>query len=373
MSSHALLSPSSASRWTNCPPSARLCEHIEEGPSTFAEEGTDAHTLCEYKVNKAFGIPAEDPSSTLRYHTEEMENCSDEYASFVLETFQEEKQACRDPFILTEQRLDISRHVPGCSGTGDCIIVAQGCLHVIDFKYGQGVAVSAERNTQMMIYALGALEMFGSLYEVSDVSMTIFQPRLANVSTFTMPTEELMGWAATYLKPRAEMAFRGEGEFKSGSHCRFCKAKANCRKRAEENLELARHEFAEPVLLADEEIADILTKADELASWVSDIKGYAFSVLGRGGKIEGFKLVEGRSVRKYTDEASVAEAVSTAGFDPYEHKVLGITAMTELLGRPRFKEILGALVCKPRGKPTLAPDSDKRPAITINDFEDMEE
>jgi hypothetical protein len=225
----------------------------------------------------------------------------------------------------------------------------------------------------MMLYSLGALDMFGSLYEVEEVSMTVFQPRLANVSTFTMTADDLTNWAESYLKPRAELAFRGKGEFCSGSHCRFCKVKATCRKRAEANLDLARYEFAEPVLLGDDEIAEILRQADELASWVSDIKGYALSVLGRGGKLEGFKLVEGRSIRKYTDEQAVAEAVNSSGFDPYEHKVLGITAMTELLGRTRFNEILGPFIYKPKGKPTLVPESDKRPAITINDFDDMEE
>ncbi len=373
MSSHALLSPSSSSRWLMCPPSARLCEGIEDKTSSFAEEGTDAHTLCEYKVNKALGNKVEDPTLNLQYYSEEMESCAEEYTAYVLESFQKEKDEEKDPLIITEQRLDITRYVPECRGTGDCIIIADKSLHIIDFKYGQGVPVSAEKNTQMMLYALGALEMFSSLYEVEEVSMTVFQPRLANISTFHLTTEELTYWAVSYLAPRAEMAFTGEGEFCSGSHCRFCRVKGTCRKRAEENLELAKYEFKEPALLRDEEIAEILTKVDELVSWVNDIKGYGFSVLSRGGKLEGFKLVEGRSVRKYTDEDSVAQAVREEGFDPYEHKVLGITAMTELLGKARFNEILGSCIYKPKGKPTLVPESDKRPAITIDDFNDMEE
>jgi hypothetical protein len=324
-------------------------------------------------VSKALGLAVGDPRPKLRYHNEEMGNCADEYASFVLDAYQAEKDSGKDPLILLEQRLDISSFVPECSGTGDCVIIADRNLHIIDFKYGQGVAVSAERNTQMMLYALGALNMFGSLYEVEEVSMTVFQPRLANVSTFTMDAGELTHWAESYLRPRAELAFSGGGEFCSGPHCRFCKVKATCRKRAEQNLELARYEFAEPVLLGDHEIAGILTKADDLASWVGDIRGYALSVLERGGKLEGFKLVEGRSVRRYTDDQAAAGAVSASGLDPYEHKVLGITAMTSMLGRSRFNEILGPFIYKPRGKPTLVPDSDKRPAITINDFDDMEE
>ena len=372
MSKHALLSPSSSSRWTKCPPSARLCESITDETSVFAAEGTDAHTLCEYKVNTAFGIPAVNPIPDLTYYNEEMDSCADEYTSYVLETFQQEKDAGKDPQVFTEQRLDISRYVPECSGTGDCIIIADKRLHIIDFKYGQGVPVSAEKNTQMMLYALGAFEMFGSLYEVEEVLMTVFQPRLANISTYTLPTGELTDWAETYLKPRAILAFEGEGEFCSGSHCRFCKVKATCRKRAETNLALARYDFVEPALLSDEEIAEILTQADDLASWVNDIKGYGFSVLQRGGSLPGFKLVAGRSVRKYIDEQSAAQAVMDAGYDPFDHKILGITAMTKLLGRSRFQELLSSLIYKPQGKPTLAPESDKRPAITINDFNDME-
>ena len=371
MGSHALLSPSSAARWTSCPPSARLCEHIGETTSLFAEEGTEAHALCEFKVKQALGLDAQDPTPTLGFYNEQMEDCADGYAAFVLEALQMEKDAGRDPIILLEQKVDISAYVPECSGTADCIIVSDRHLHVIDFKYGQGVPVSAERNTQMMLYALGAIGMFAPLYEVDKVSMTVFQPRLANVGTFTMVSDELLEWADSFLKPRAELAFRGEGEFCSGPHCRFCKVKATCRKRAEANLELARYEFAKPVLLGDHEIAEILTQADELSAWVSDIKAYAFSLLSKGGTLEGFKLVEGRSIRRYADEAAAADAVRSAGFDPYEHKVLGITAMTALLGRTRFNEILGSHVVKPKGKPTLVPENDKRPAITINDF--MEE
>ena len=222
MARHALLSPSSASRWTSCPPSARLCEHIEEGPSMFAEEGTEAHALCEYKVRLALGLPAQDPTPTLGFYNEQMEDCANEYTAFVLDALQQEKDAKRDPIILLEQKVDISTYVPECSGTADCIIVSDEHLHVIDFKYGQGVPVSAERNTQMMLYALGAIGMFSSLYDLQQVSMTVFQPRLANVDTFTMDVGELLDWAESCLKPRADLAFKGEGDFCSGPHCRLC-------------------------------------------------------------------------------------------------------------------------------------------------------
>ena len=373
MSKHALLSPSSSSRWLKCTPSARLCEAYEDKTSSFAEEGTEAHALCEYKVDLALGYESENPIPSLKYYNEEMESCADEYASYVLETYEREKAEGRDPLIFTELKLDISQYVPECSGTGDCLIIADKTLHIIDFKYGQGVLVSAEENTQMMLYALGALDMFGSLYEITDVAMTVFQPRLSNISTYTMKAEELTEWATTVLKPRAELAFSGEGEFSSGSHCKFCKVKATCRKRAETNMELARFDFINPQLLSNEEISEILSKVDELSSWANDIKGYGLSVLSRGGTINGFKLVEGRSVRTYTDEKAVAQTIQEAGHDPYDHKVLGITAMTKLLGKSRFYELLGSYVYKPKGKPTLAPESDKRPAITINDFDNMEE
>ncbi len=373
MSKHALLSPSSSSRWLKCTPSARLCEAYEDKTSSFAEEGTEAHTLCEYKVDLALGYESENPIPSLKYYNEEMESCADEYASYVLETYEKEKAEGRDPLIFTELKLDISQYVPECSGTGDCLIIADKTLHIIDFKYGQGVLVSAEENTQMMLYALGALDMFGSLYEITDVAMTVFQPRLSNISTYTIKADELTEWATTVLKPRAELAFSGEGEFSSGSHCKFCKVKATCRKRAETNMEFARFDFINPQLLSNEEVSEILSKVDELSSWANDIKGYGLSVLSRGGTINGFKLVEGRSVRTYTDEKAVAQAIQDAGHDPYDHKVLGITAMTKLLGKPRFYELLGSYVYKPKGKPTLAPESDKRPAITINDFDNVEE
>lgn len=373
MSSHSLLSPSSSERWLHCPPSARLGEDIEDSSSTYAEEGTEAHALCEFRVNKALGRETEDPTPSLQYYNEAMGDHTDDYAAYVLEQYEAAKEQSDDALILTEQRLDLSRFVPDCRGTGDCIIIAGRMLHIIDFKYGQGVPVSSEGNTQMMLYALGALEMFGTLYEIDRVLMTVYQPRLANISTWAMTAPELLGWAESFLRPRALLAYQGEGEFESGPHCRFCKVKATCRRRAEDNLELARYDFAAPELLEDDEIAEVLTKAEELMAWASDIKGYAFSLLCRGGTLKGFKLVRGRSSRKYTDEEAVAQAVQQAGHDPFDHKVLGITAMTDLLGKSRFQELLGSLVYKPPGTPTLVPESDKRPAITITDFNDMEE
>lgn len=235
--------------------------------------------------------------------------------------------------------------------------------------------MSAEKNSQLSCYALGALDLFDGIYDIAQVSLTIYQPRRENVSTYTMSREELLAWAKTVLAPAAKLAYEGKGEFKAGDHCQFCKAKANCRKRAEYNLELARYDFEMPALLGDEEIAAILTKADELVSWAGDVKDYALQKALSGTKFTGFKVVEGRSNRKYTDEGAVAKAVEAAGYEPYEKKLLGITAMSQALGRKKFEELLGGLVYKPPGKPVLVPESDKRPAMNtaINDFKENEE
>lgn len=363
MGKHALLSASSSHRWLNCPPSARLCENYEDKGSDYAAEGTDAHSLCEYKLKAALGIPAKDPTADLTYYNEEMEECANGYAAYILELVETAKQTCSDPQVLIEQRLDFSRYVEDGFGTGDCVIIADGTLHIVDYKHGQGVLVVAENNPQMKLYALGALEIFDGIYDINTVSMTIYQPRRDNVSTHTVSKESLYQWAEEVLKPAAKHAYAGGGEFKCGEWCQFCKAKYECRTRAEHNMELARYDFKLPPLLTDDEVENILGRIDELVSWASDVKDYALQAAIDGKQWHGWKLVEGRSNRRYTDEAAVAEAVSAAGYDPYERKVLGVTAMISLLGKKRFEEILGSYIEKPQGKPTLVPESDKRPAI----------
>lgn len=369
---HAVLSASSSYRWLACPPSALLCAKEKDVSSEFAVQGTDAHSLCEYKVKKSLGQKSEDPTENLTYFNQEMADCSDMYAHYVMEQVQKAKEKCKDPIVLVEQRLDFSKWVPEGFGTGDCVIVADETLTVIDFKYGVGILVEAENNPQMMCYALGALTLFDGIYDITEVSMTIFQPRRDNISTYTISKEELLKWADEMLSPAAQLAAKGEGEFKAGSHCQFCKVKATCRKRAEYNLELARYDFEMPANLEDEEIEVILSKADELASWVGDIKEYALQQAVSGKEWTGWKLVEGRSNRRYVNETAAADKVQSAGYDPYEHKVLGITAMTKLLGKTKFEELLGSLIEKPQGKPTLVPVSDKRPAMNTaaNDFKE---
>lgn len=370
---HAILSASSSHRWLECPPSAKLCAEQPDTASEYAQEGTDAHALCEHKLKALLGMETTDPTENLTYYYEEMERCANEYAVYVSEQVEKAKTVCKDPIVLVEQRLDFSRWVPEGFGTGDCVIVADGTLSIIDFKYGKGVEVLAENNPQMMLYALGALELFDGIYDIDTVSMTIFQPRRDNISEHTISKADLLRWADEVLTPTAQLAIKGEGEFKAGEHCRFCKVRTTCRKRAEYNLELARYDFEPPATLDNTEISAILTKADELVSWVTDVKEYALRQALSGVTYDGFKVVEGRSNRKYTDETAVVDAVKAAGFDPYAHSVLGITAMTTLLGKKKFNELLGGLVEKPQGKPTLVPMSDKRPAINTAQEDFMEE
>lgn len=372
MAKHALLSASASKQWLNCPPSAKLCSEIEDRASPYAQQGTDAHELCEYKVQVALGNDATNPTENLEYFDAEMENCTDEYRNYVVEQLEEAKKLCNDPIVLVEQRLDFSKWVPQGFGTGDCLIVADDVLHIIDFKYGLGVIVNAEHNPQMMCYGLGALDIYDGIYDIKTVKMTIFQPRRDNVSTFTMSKDELLSWADTVLAPTAKLAFEGKGEFKAGDHCTFCKIKATCRKRAEYNLQLAQYDFEMPANLDETEIAAILPKVDDLVSWVNDIKEYALQQALSGTKYDGYKVVEGKSNRKYVDEGAVASIVTDAGYDPYEKKLLGITAMTSLLGKTKFAELLGGLIEKPQGKPTLVPETDKRPALNTakDDFKD---
>ena len=361
---HALLSASSAHRWLHCPPSARLCENYEDKGSDYAAEGTDAHTLCEYKLRKALGMEAYDPTEDLSFFNQEMDDCASGYAAYVLEQVEAAKETCPDPVVLIEQRVDFSRWVEQGFGTADCIIIADGILQIIDFKYGLGVLVSAEENPQMMCYGLGALEIFDCLYEIDTVRMTIYQPRRENLSAYELSKDDLLRWADEVLKPAADLAFAGDGNFLCGEWCGFCKAKTVCRSRADANMELARYDFKVPPLLTDEDVEEILARVDDLVSWATDIKEYALQQAISGKEWSGWKLVEGRSNRRYTNEAAVAAAVTKAGFDPYEQKVLGVTAMQKLFGKARFEEVLAGLIEKPQGKPALVPISDKRPAMS---------
>lgn len=372
MSKHAILSASGAHRWMNCTPSARLELEFDDNSGEAAAEGTAAHALSEHKLRKALKMRSKKPVSP--YDSDEMDNYTDGYVEFVLEVIAQAKQACSDPLILIEQRLDFSKYVPDGFGTGDCVIIADRTLHIIDFKYGQGVLVSAEDNPQMKLYVLGALDLFDGIYDIEMVSMTIYQPRRENVSTSTVSKESLYQWAEEVLKPKAELAFAGDGNYCPGEWCQFCRAAVKCRARAEAKMKLATFEFALPPLLSDEEIADILSSIGDLTSWANEIIAYATdAAVNHGKKWPGFKVVEGRSNRKYKDEEAVAEAAKNAGYrDIYKQSLITITEMEKLMGKTKFNEVLGGLIMKPPGKPTLVPVSDKRPEMNTssakNDF-----
>ena len=374
-SKHAVLSASSSHRWLNCSPSARLEQEFEDRETEAAAEGTAAHALCEHKLRRALKRQSRKPIS--KYDCEEMDTHTDNYVQFVLETIAQAKEHCADPIINIEQRLDFSCYVPHGFGTGDCIIIADKTLHIIDFKYGQGVLVEAEQNPQMMLYALGALRIYDNLYDIEDVAMTIYQPRRENISTWTISVSDLVSWAENELVPKARLAFEGKGEYIPGPWCTFCKAAVKCRARAEEKLALARYEFAQPPLLTDAEIEEILSKLDDLTRWAEEIKAYAQdAALNHGKQWHGYKVVEGRSVRKYSDESAVIEAANAAGYhDIFRKSLLPITEMEKLMGKQEFAEVLSGLIIKPAGKPTLVPITDKRPAMTnVNiDFNEIQE
>ena len=368
MAQHAYLSASASERWLKCPPSARLCAQEEDRGSPFSQQGTDAHALCEYLVEKALGRAARDPTEDLTWYDAEMQEAAEGYAAFVMEQVAEAKKLCPDPLVCVEQTLDFSKWVEHGFGTADSVIIADDLLHIIDMKFGTGVLVSASGedgrgNTQLKCYALGALDTFGDLYDIRRIRLTIYQPRRENVDTFELTTADLLKWADEVLVPIARLAYDGEGEFQAGDHCQFCKAKARCRKRAEMNLEMAKYEFAEGPTLDEAEIAEILPKVDRLVRWAEDVRSYALSRALAGTRFPGYKLVEGRSNRKYSNEAEVARIVTEAGYDPYEKQLLGVTSMTKRLGKKRFDELLSGLIKKAPGKPVLVPESDKRPEL----------
>ena len=362
---HALLSASSSHRWLHCNPSARLEREFADRETTAAAEGTAAHALAEHKLKRKLKLRSERPVSP--FDTEEMEICTDDYADFVMEQVTKERRRDPDTQVFIEQRLDFSCYVPEGFGTGDCLIVSKGRLHIIDLKYGMGLLVDSEENPQMKLYALAALTQYEEQYQIKKVKLTIFQPRRENVSTWETSVAKLKKWATKELVPKAEKAFKGEGEYCPGEWCIFCKAAVKCRARAEDKLRLAQSEFKMPPLLTDAEIEDVLAKLPDIKKWADEIQEYALAKALAGKEWAGFKLVEGRSVRKFTDEGAVVKAANAAGYhDIYKQTLISLTEMEKLMGKAEFSKVLGALVTKPQGKPTLVPDTDKRQAISVS-------
>lgn len=364
---HAFLSPSSSERWFNCTKSAWLCEQFPDLGSVFAAEGTDAHRLCEFLLHDMLGMPDTDPRPGMTYYNQEMEEAAQGYVQFIREKLEAWKAKGALPTVFVEQRVDLRAYIPESMGTSDCVIIADDEIEIIDFKYGM-YRVPAT-SLQLRIYALGACELFRNLYDFTRVRMTIYQPRLGVVDEASMDVEELYRWAAEELKPRAELAFAGQGNYSVGEWCRNCRARRTCRELAAHQLEIAKYEFTEPPLLSDEEIADVLGRVDDLVSWATGVKEYALQAALDGRRFAGWKLVEGKSVRKFTDDACVAARVEAAGIDPFEKKMLGLTALEKKLGKRDFQNLLADLVVRSQGKPVLVPVSDKRAEMNLASVE----
>ncbi|MCD7752237.1 MAG: DUF2800 domain-containing protein [Lachnospiraceae bacterium] len=364
MGAHARFSPSAANRLIHCPPSLVLGEEFPDDESSYAAEGTAGHALAEHLIRKYLKQRTKRPVSD--YYSDDLLEAVDEYVAFVISEIETARRECATPMFAVEQRVDASNYVQDCFGTADMVIVTDGLVHIIDLKLGKGVPVSAEHNPQLMIYGLGILETAEMLYDTETVRLTIFQPRLNSVSSWDITPEELKTWGEETLRPAGQAALNGEGIQKAGSWCRFCKARFTCRERANEGLKLAKMEFREPPLLSDDEIVEVLKVADELSKWASDVYAYAQDqAIVHHKQWKGYKLVMGKSNRKYTSEQEVAAAAEAAGYtDIYKRSLIGITEMERLMGKKEFAQVIGPLVYKPAGKLTLVPESDKREAIT---------
>lgn len=368
-SEHALLSASSAERWLHCTRAPRLEEQLPESTSAYAEEGRLAHAIAELKLRKHLVEPMgprkfaaalkklkEDP-----LYQPEMDGYTDAYVEHINNIaigFHVR------PFVDVEARLDFSSIVPEGFGTGDCIMIGGDTLHIFDFKYGKGVAVEAEDNPQMRLYAVGALMVYGFLYNIQRVRTTIFQPRINNISDAEISREELLNWATFDVKPKAAIAFAGEGEFVPGDWCRFCRARAQCRARASCNLAAEEFKNSVPDLLSDDELGGVLTRAVALKKWAEDLEKYALAAVLQGRSITGWKAVEGRSNRQFANQDQAFEAVINAGYPKellYDTVPKTLSNVEKLLGKATFTQLLSGMVVKPQGKPALAPESDSRP------------
>ena len=377
---HAILSASSAKRWMSCPPSARLEEKLKERfgdkSSPFAEEGTRAHALAELKLQKEIGLINDFSFKAQRAEMtsvdNEMEWATDLYVDTVMQKYYEAKKSCSDAQIFIEQRLDFSTWVPKGFGTGDVVIVSDTILEVADLKYGKGVPVVAEGNPQARCYGLGALSAYGDLYGFKQIRNTIIQPRLNSVTEETLTREELLRWAEEELKPAAELAWDGVGEYNPGDHCRFCAARALCYHRAAKCMQIFDNGMQTPGILPDEEIPRILEVADIAEAWIKDIRDYARSQALKGQHWPGFKLVAGRRPpRKWTSTEAVVDQLSRAGYTDDQiykpREVINPGEAEKMMGKPAFRAILGQFSVQGDGAPTLVPESDKR--LSINSTE----
>lgn len=377
--SHALLSPSAAHRWLNCTPSVRLEEGIEDKGSDFAAEGTLAHAICEQKLLTLLGRPHDEADKEIeelspKYHSGEMDEYTDTYKAIVMEKYNAAKVNTPDAQLLVEVRLDFRSFLQDSFGTADAVIIADDLMEIIDFKYGKGVKVSASQNPQMRIYALGALDEFLLEYNIKRVRMTIVQPRIDNLSEDEMPVSSLIKWRDEVLRPASELAFRGDGEQVPGEWCRFCKVKASCKALATLATKTCNEDFKNPRLISDEDIPKLLPLIPVLKSWMDDFTVFSLERAMAGAHLEGYKVVEGRSIRQVTDQDGLVEILTQEGFDrdilfrPAELKTLG--DLEKIVGKKKFADLSKPYVTKPQGKPALVELSDKRPPLSLQSAND---
>ena len=379
---HALLSPSAAHRWMNCTAAPRLEANAPDKETTYAQEGTLAHAYCAYKLKTNFGLPTDGEVEEFKqldaeYHTGEMDEYTDTYYTIVMEKYNAARAKTRDAQLRIETRLDFSKYVPDAFGTADAIIIADGCLEIIDFKYGKGVRVSAEENPQMMIYALGAYEAYSFEYNINRVRMTIVQPRIDNLSEHELTTADLLKWATLKLAPKAKEAYDGNGKQLPGDWCQFCRVKCNCKVLAMQCVETAQ-KFDDPKLVSKDDMQSIiLPRIATIKTWLTGIEEYALAQALDGVEYEGYKIVEGRSNRKITDADKVGSILENNGYDESDYlkpaELRTITDLEKLCGKKRFATLCADYIDKPQGKPTLVPETDKRPAFNAaaDDFKNI--
>lgn len=376
--SHALLCASGSKRWLSCPPSARLEENFPDNETEAAQEGTLAHSIAEVNLNAYLAdtdvsLPEEITAS--RFYSKSMLDYVAEYTDLGIEKINTALKLDKDAYIAVEQKIDYGSWAQEGFGTGDLVIITGDYIEIVDLKYGKGVPVSAAGNTQMRMYALGLYDEFYWLYGFEKVRMTIVQPRNGGISEEEISIEELLNWGETVVKPKARLAFKGEGELCAGKWCRFCRASKRCRAYADYCMELARLDFKDPDLLTDEELAESLRRIDDLVKYANNLKHYALAQALSGNVLPGFKLVEGRSSRKYTDAEAVIERLIFADYAPEDYfkpqELKSLTELTKSIGKKAVDTVLSDLIIKPPGKPALVPDDDPRPEYNSveNDFE----
>lgn len=373
---HALLSASHAARWLNCPPSARLEEKFKETcgfqeSSVYAEEGTLAHEFAELRLrwltNQMGSMDYASALEKLRAHelySEEIEEQIEKYTTYVLESFEAAKTVVPDPVLFIEEKLDFSHIVEEGFGTGDSGIIADGTMEIIDLKYGKGVKVEVCENPQLKLYAIGALRNYEMLYDIHTVKLTIVQPRIDNIVSWETSVKDLYKWAFETVKPIAEKAYVGKGIQKAGEHCKFCLVKAMCNTLAQRNVALAKHEFKDPQLLTEKQLLDIYKQIPMLVDWANSVGEFLFNKALAGEKVEGYKLVEGQSRRRWTKEEDVQAKLKEEGYTEEQFntvKLKGISDIEKLVGKKNFPVMMEGLVIKPQGNPILVPETDARP------------